>query len=153
MGTFQNSVCVYLFCVATLWCDPVLCVMSAQSQLVTHLHVKFIPNLEGVVRSHDLAYALVIPWHWASLAHSTAFIFEPTLIRLLIWFSLSRQLLNQLCRLPFLILLKSSRHILLRLFTHRPTILTLRPMSFVQLFVLPAQIGRASCRERVCYAV
>ena len=112
--------------------------MSAQSWLVTHLCVKFIPNLGGVVRSCDLAYALAIPWHWASLACSTAFIFEPVLIRLLIWFSLSWWLPNQLCRLPFLILLKSSRHILLRLFAHRPTTLILRPMSFIQLFVLPA---------------
>ena len=133
----KNSVCVDLFCVATSWCDPVLCVMSAQSRLVTHLCVKFIPNLEGVVRSCDLACVLAIPWHWASLAHSTAFIFEPTLIRLLIWFSLSWWFPNQLCHLPFLILLKLSHHILLRLFTHRLTILILRPMSFVQLFVLP----------------
>ena len=29
-------------------------------------------------------------------------------------------------------------HILLRLFAHRPTTLILRPISFVQLFVLPA---------------
>ena len=91
-----------------LWQHLVLCVISAQFQLVTHLCVKFIPNLEGVVRSRDLAYALAIPWHWASLACSTAFIFEPTLIRLLIWFSLSWQLPNQLCRLPFLILRKLS---------------------------------------------
>ena len=136
MGIFQNSVCVDLFCVATLWCDPVLCMISSQFRLVTHLCVKFIPNLEGVVRSCDLAYALAIPWCWASLACSTAFIFEPTLIRLLIWFSLSWGLPNQLCCLPFLILLKLSRHILLRLFAHRPTILILRPMSFIQLFVL-----------------
>ena len=93
----KDSVCVYLFCVATSWCDPVLCVTSAQSQLVTHLCVKLIPNLEGVVRSCDLACALAIPWHWASLAHSTEFIFEPTLIRLLIWFSISWRLPNQLC--------------------------------------------------------
>ena len=66
------------------------------------------------------------------------FIFEPAPIRLLIWFSLSRWLPNQLCHLPFLILLKLSCHILLRLFTHRPTTLILRPISFVQLFVLPA---------------
>ena len=137
-GNIPNSVCVYLFGVATLWCDPVLCVTSAQSWLVTQLCVKLIPNLEGVVRSCDLACALAIPWCWASLAHSTAFIFEPTLIRLLIWFSISQQLPNQLCHLPFLILLKLSCHILLRHFAHRPTILILRPMSFVQLFVLPA---------------
>ena len=53
----KDSVCVYLFCVATLWCDPVLHMMSAQSRLVTHLCVKLIPNLEGVVRSCDLACA------------------------------------------------------------------------------------------------
>ena len=85
MGIFQNSVCADLFCVATLWCDPVLCMISAQFRLVTHRCVKFIPNLKGVERSRDLAYALAIPWCWASLACSTAFIFEPTLIRLLIY--------------------------------------------------------------------
>ena len=110
MGIFQNSVCVDLFCVATLWCDPVLYVISAQFWLVTHLCVNFIPNL--------------------------AFIFEPAPIRLLIWFSLSQWLPNQLCCLPFQILLKSSHHILLRLFTHWLTTLILRRMSFVQLFVL-----------------
>ena len=46
---------------SSITCDPVLCVMSAQSRLVTHLCVKLIPNLEGVVRSCDLAYALAIP--------------------------------------------------------------------------------------------
>ena len=75
--------------------------------------------------------------HNTSLAHSTAFVFEPMLIRLLIWFSLFRRLPNQLCCLLFLILLKLSRHILLRLFAHWPTTLILRPMSFVQLFMLP----------------
>ena len=123
MGIFQNSVCVNLFCVATLWCDPVLCVISTQFWLVTHLRVKFIPNVEGVVRSCDLVYVLAILWRWASLASSTAFIFEPMLIRLLIWFSLSWRLPNQLCCLPFLILLKSLCHILLRLFVHWPTTL------------------------------
>ena len=112
--------------------------MSAQFRLATHLCVKFIPNVEGVVGSCDLAYVLAIPWPWASLASSRAFIFEPALIRLLIWFSLSWQLPNQLCRLPFLMLLKSSCHILLRLFVHWPTTLILRPMSFVQLCMLPA---------------
>ena len=112
--------------------------ISAQFRLVTHLCVKFIPNLEGVVRSCDLAYVLAIPWCWASLARSTAFNFEPALIRLLIWFSLSCRLPNQLCCLPFLILLQLSHHILLRLFTHQLTTLILRPMSFLQLFMLPA---------------
>ena len=112
--------------------------MSAQSWLVTHLCVNFIPNLEGVVRSCDLAYAVAIPWCSASLARSTPFIFESTLIRLLIWLSIYRRLLNQLCCLPFLILLKLSCHILLRLFAHWLTILILRQMSFIQLFMLPA---------------
>ena len=138
MRIFQNSICVDLLCVATLWCDPVLCVISAQFWLATHLCVKFIPNVEGVVGSCDLAYVLAIRWCWASLASSTAVIFEPVLIRLLIWFSLSWQLPNQLCHLPFLILLMLSHHILLRLFVHQPTTLILRLMSFVQLFVLPA---------------
>ena len=105
-------------------------------------------KLEGVVRSCDLACALAIPWHWVSLARSTAFIFEPTLIRLLIWFSLSHRLPNQLCCLPFLILLKSSRHILLRLFAHRPIILILRLMSFIQLFVLPG-LELSSLKHRI----
>ena len=89
-------------------------------------------------RCSKITWSSLCAWHWASLAHSTAFIFEPTLIRLLSEFSLSWWLLNQLCCLPFLILLKSSHHILLRLFAHRPTTLILRPMSFVQLFMLPA---------------
>ena len=138
MGIFQNSVCVDLFCVATLWCDPVLCVINAQFRLSTHLCVEFIPNVEGVVGSCDLAYMLAIPWCWASLASSTAFIFEPALIRLFIWFSLSQQLPNQLCCLPFLTLLKLSCDILLRLFVHQLTTLILRPLSFVHLFVLLA---------------
>ena len=47
VGIFQNSVCVNLFCVASLWCDQVLCIINAQFQLVTHLCGNFIPNLEG----------------------------------------------------------------------------------------------------------
>ena len=137
MGIFQNSVCVNFFCVTTLWCDPVLCVISAQFRLVTCLYVTFISNLEGVVRSCDLAYALAIPWCWASLVHSAVFIFEPALIRLLIWFSLFQRLPNQLCCLPFLVRLKSSRHILSRLFAHWPTTLIFMLMSFIQLFMLP----------------
>ena len=62
---------------------------------------------------------------------------SPHLSGSFIWFSLSQQLPNWLCCLPFLILLKSSCHTLLRLFAHPPTTLILRPMSFVQLFVLP----------------
>ena len=69
------------------------------------------------------------------LQHSSL---SPMLIRLLILFSLSWWLPNQLCHLPFLILQRSSCHILLRLFAHWPTTLILKPMSFVQLFVLPA---------------
>ena len=112
------------------------------------LCVKFIPNLEGVVRSCDLACALAIPWCWVSLACSTAFTFELALIRLLIWFSLSQRLPNQLCHLPFLILLKSSHHILLRLFAHWLIILILTPMSFVQLFVLPT-LKLSSLKHRI----
>ena len=38
-----------------------LCMISAQFQLATHLCVKFIPNVEGVVGSCDLTYVLAIP--------------------------------------------------------------------------------------------
>ena len=69
------------------------------------------------------------------LQHSSL---SPVLIRLLILFSLSWWLPNQLCHLPFLILLKLSCHILLRLLAHQPTTLILKLMSFVQQIVLPA---------------
>ena len=128
MGIFQIlCLCRFILCgYFVMWPS----VMRDECSIpIGHPFVCKIYNKSGsVVRSCDLARALAIPWRWASLACSTAFIFEPALIRLLIWFYLSRWLPNQLCRLPFLILLKLSCHILLRLFAHRPTTLILRLM-------------------------
>ena len=103
--------------------------MSTQFWLATHLCVNFIPNLEGSMIMWPSLYASNFFKSWASLAISTAFIFESVLIGI--------PMTSRLCHLPFLTLLKLSHHILLRLFVHQPTTPILRLMSFVQLFVLP----------------
>ena len=113
------------FCLCRLFCVWLPCdVVSAQFQLATHLCVNFIPNLEG---NGIMWPSLCAGWCWATLASSTAFIFESTLIRIL-----------TTSKLAMLSTILDTSKVIpphpLGLFVHRPTTVILRPMSFVQLF-------------------
>ena len=110
--------------------------MSAQSRLVTHLCVNFIPNLEGVVRSCDPACALASPWHWAWPFYTIYLWPCAYQAPYLIFFILTTSKSAMSHSIP-----DTSKVVPphpLRLFAHRLNILILRQMSFVQLFVLPA---------------